>query len=240
MTILEIAVQDAAGARAAFANGADRVELCQALGATGGLTASAGMVDAVLEVAGRADRVAALVRPRAGGFVYDAEEVAVVTADIRDVVRRGVGSVVVGALTADGMLDADAMTRWRDAAEDADVVLHRAIDTLPEPERIVDELAGLGVRRVLTSGGAARSIDAVATLGRLVQRAAGRVEIMAGGGVRVQDIPAIIAMGVDAVHLSARMPSDDAAPSGPGGGAVGHEITDAATVAAAAAQLRGV
>ena len=35
---LEIAVQDAAGARAAFAGGADRIELCQALASTGGLT----------------------------------------------------------------------------------------------------------------------------------------------------------------------------------------------------------
>ena len=72
---LEIAVQDAAGARAAFEAGADRVELCQALTATGGLTPSAATIDAVLAVAGSAERVAVLVRPRPGGFVYDEEEV---------------------------------------------------------------------------------------------------------------------------------------------------------------------
>ncbi|WP_144795350.1 copper homeostasis protein CutC [Microbacterium paludicola] len=237
MMRLEIAVQDPAGARAAFANGADRIELCQALGATGGLTPSAGTVEAALDVAGSAERVAVLVRPRPGGFVYDAEEIAVVTADIRDLVARGVGGVVVGALTADGALDTEAMSRWSDAAGDADVVLHRAIDTLREPADVIDVLASLGVRRVLTSGGAARSIDGLATLRSLVERSADRVEIMAGGGVRVQDIPAIAAVGVHAVHLSARTASDDAAPSGPGGGAVGYDITDPHTVAAAAAAL---
>ena len=43
MTTIEIAVQDAAGARIARQEGADRVELCVALGATGGLTPSVGL-----------------------------------------------------------------------------------------------------------------------------------------------------------------------------------------------------
>ena len=46
MTTIEIAVQDAAGARIARQEGADRVELCVALGATGGLTPSVGLVRA--------------------------------------------------------------------------------------------------------------------------------------------------------------------------------------------------
>ncbi|WP_194422309.1 copper homeostasis protein CutC [Microbacterium abyssi] len=229
---LEIAVQDAAGARDAFAAGADRLELCQALGATGGITPSAATLDAVLG-AGAPGRVAVLVRPRPGGFVYDQDEAAVVESDIRDVVRRGAGGVVIGALTHAGRVDRDVVRRWRDAAGDVEFVFHRAIDTLPEPEAVLDDLVDLGVTRILTSGGAARSIDGVPVIERLVAAGAGRLQIMAGGGVRVEDIPALAATGVDAVHLSAKRLSDAPAPSGPGGGPDRHEITDRTIVAAA-------
>lgn len=237
---LEIAVQDSTGARAAFAAGADRVELCQALAETGGLTPSAGTVEAVLEAAGSAQRVAVLVRPRPGGFVYDAEEIALVAADVRQIVRCGAGGVVVGALRADGAVDVEAMRRWVDAADGADVVFHRAIDTLADPVAIIDELADLGIRRVLTSGGAARSIDGIDAIAALVRGSAGRVQIMPGGGVRVADIPAFVSAGADAVHLSARRASGDTAPSGPGGGVSGFDRTDPEIVAAARAALDGI
>ncbi len=234
---LEIAVQDAAGARIAFAAGADRVELCQALSSTGGLTPSAGTIDAVLEAAGAGERVAVLVRPRPGGFVYDAEETALVSADIRDAVRRGAGGVVVGALTVAGQVDQAAMRRWIDAAGDADVVFHRAIDVVAEPASVVDALAALGVRRVLTSGGATRSIDGAELIEDIARRSAGRVEIMAGGGVRPADIPPLVRAGADAVHLSARAAAADSSAVGPGGGTAGFDVTDAAIVAAARAHL---
>lgn len=234
---LEIAVQDAAGARTAFAAGAERVELCQALSETGGLTPSAATVDTVLEAAGRSDRVAVLVRPRPGGFVYDRAEIDLVAADVRDIVRRGAGGVVVGALRADGQIDIEVMRCWAEAAEGADVVFHRAIDTLADPVAVIDELAELGIRRVLTSGGAVRSIDGLETITALVRRSAGRVQIMPGGGVRVDDVAAFVAAGVDAVHLSARRGSGDTAPSGPGGGSAGFDVTDPAIVTAARAAL---
>lgn len=234
---LEIAVQDAAGARRAVATGADRVELCQALSETGGLTPSAGTVDSVLAAVGSGERLTVLVRPRPGGYVYDPEEIALVAADIRDIVGRGAGSVIVGALTPGGAVDAEAMRRWRDAAGEADVAFHRAIDTLADPASAVDELAALGVRRILTSGGAARSIDGIDAISAMVRSSAGRVQIMPGGGVRVQDIPQLVASGVDAVHLSARRSSGDTAPSGPGGGSTGYDVTDPSIVSAARAAL---
>jgi copper homeostasis protein len=88
------------------------------------------------------------------------------------------------------------------------------------------------VDRVLTSGGAARSIDGVAVLRQLVD-AAGDIEVMAGGGVRPEDIPALVATGVGAVHLSARAAAGSDIPSGPGGGTAGHDVTDAVIVEAA-------
>ena len=159
--------------------------------------------------------------------------------DVSDVVRRGAGAVVAGALTAGGAVDLRALERWRDAAGDADLVFHRAIDTVPDPAALVDDLVDSGVRRVLTSGGAVRSIDGVETLSALTAASAGRLEIMAGGGVRVEDIGALVACGVDAIHLSARTPSGDTAPSGPGGGDPGFDVTDGGIVRRADAAVRG-
>ncbi|GAA2841928.1 copper homeostasis protein [Leucobacter komagatae] len=237
MTLLEIAVQDVAGARTAIGAGADRLELCQALG-VGGLTPSIGTIEQVADAVG-GERIAVLVRPRPGGFVYDADEVELVSRDIVAAAARGAGGVVVGALTEAGLVDTEALRRWREAAGDADLVFHRAIDTLEQPETVLESLVEAGVTRILTSGGAVRSLDGAETLARLVEAAEGRLDIMAGGGVTVEAIPTLVAAGVAAIHLSAKRPSTSAAPSGPGGGAPEYDVTDAGIVAAAAAALAG-
>lgn len=233
---VEIAVQDPAGARTTLAEGADRIELCQALG-VGGLTPSIALIEAAVAAIGGA-RVNVLVRPRGGGFVYSDDEVALIAADISAAVRVGAGGVVVGALTADGHADDDTLARWRDAAGAATLVFHRAIDAAPDLLVTLGELRSVGVDRILTSGGAPRSIGGVDTLARMVAER-GDVEIMAGGGIRTEDIPAIVATGVGAVHLSARATADDGTPSGPGGGAAGYDVTDPALVRAAVAATRG-
>lgn len=234
---VEIAVQDPTGARVAIDAGANRVELCQALSA-GGLTPSIGLVEAVCAAIG-GERVNVLVRPRGGGFVYDDDEVALVAADVRACVERGVGGVVVGALTREGAADRDAVRRWRDAAGPAVVVFHRAIDASPHSARVFEALLEEGVDRVLTSGGAVRSIDGIERLAAYARLAGPALEVTAGGGVAASDIPHLAFAGVDAVHLSARRAAGSDAPSGPGGGAPGHDVTDRGMVAAAVAAARG-
>jgi copper homeostasis protein len=229
---VEIAVQDPAGARAAIAAGAARLELCQALD-MGGITPSLAVLEGVL-AAVDPTVVNVLVRPRGGGFVYSPDEVALVAADIRACVERGAGGVVVGALTSSGALDVATLRRWQDAAGPATLVFHRAVDAAADPAAVFDALVAEGVDRVLTSGGASRSIDGLDTLAAFAARA-GAVEVMAGGGVRPQDIPALFAAGVDAEHLSARSRAGIDAPSGPGGGAAGHDVTDPRIVAEAVA-----
>lgn len=232
---LEIAVQDVAGAATAARLGADRLELCAALAATGGLTPSVGLLDATLAAVPAEVGVHVLVRPRPGGFVYDAAELDVQVRDVRAAVAAGAAGVVVGALTPDGALDLDALRALVDAADGRETTFHRALDTVPDLARAIDDLARLGVTRVLTSGGAERSVDGTARLAETVASSAGRVEVMAGGGVRPADIHALVATGVDAVHLSAsRLVTSS---GGPGGGTGGYTTTDADVVAAAAAAL---
>lgn len=231
---VEIAVQSAEGVRIAMDAGATRVELTQGL-RLGGLTPSAGLIeDAVMLSAARAAFVHALIRPRGGGFVYDADEVETMVRDIRAAARLGANGVVVGALTEDGRLDLDTLHRFIDAAEGLDVTVHRAVDASADPVAAVGQLAGLPVRRVLTSGGAPRCADGLDTLAVMVREAGERLEVMAGGGVAIDGIAALVAAGVDAVHLSASRPVERGV-SGPGGGADAFEVTDAQLVAAAVA-----
>ncbi|WP_285117355.1 copper homeostasis protein CutC [Leifsonia sp. fls2-241-R2A-40a] len=231
---VEIAVQDVTGVRVALAEGADRVELCSALG-MGGLTPSAALLRAAVaeaRSAGRNAYVHVLVRPRGGGFVYDADELRTTLGDVRFARETGAAGVVIGALTEAGAVDGDAVRSIVAEAGPLEVTFHRAIDIATDPVGLAEELAALGVTRVLTSGGAARSIDGVAGLRSLVERLHGRLQIMAGGGVRADDIQALSRTGIDAVHLSAR-DTVLGAPSGPGGGDAAYDITDPSAVRAA-------
>lgn len=244
MTVaLEIAVQDVAGAVAARDGGADRVELCSALGATGGLTPSLGLIDRVCAVG---IDVHPLIRTRPGGFVYSDEEFDVLAADIRAAIGLGARGVVVGALRPDGSLDLAGTKRLVEAARAAEqeagapveLTFHRAIDAAADPVAAIVALGELGVNRVLSSGGAARAGDGLEVLSALVAADSG-VDVMAGGGVSVEAIPAIVATGVAAIHLSAKATIPDPGSAGPGGGTASTlEVTDRALVAAAAAAVR--
>ncbi|WP_300266770.1 copper homeostasis protein CutC [Microbacterium sp.] len=223
---LELAVQDTAGVRIAHELGAARVELTQAL-ALGGLTPSPATLEVALEAAGTCGpEVHVLIRPRPGGFRYDADEIAVSVRDIERAVRAGAAGVVVGALDDAGALDLDVMSRLRDAAADASVTLHRAIDLTADPVATLESAVELGLRRVLTSGGASTASEGIDTLRALVAAAQGRIEVMAGSGVSADSARALADVGVDALHFSAKRAVD---PSGSGAIADsmgGHDVTD--------------
>jgi copper homeostasis protein len=158
--------------------------------------------------------------------------------DVTLAVDQGADGVVVGALTPSGTVDVARMRDLVAAADDAEVTFHRALDVVADPIAALDTLAELGVARVLTSGGAARAGEGLDRLAALVEHSAELgIEIMAGGGVTTSDIPALLRVGVDAVHLSAKRTVVDA--GGPGGGDdAGYEVTDQTLARAAAEALR--
>lgn len=224
---VEIAVQSVEGARIAREHGATRVELCQGL-VLGGLTPSIGAVGVVVADAraAGADDVHVLIRPRPGDFVFSRSDRVVMERDIEAFAASGVAGVVVGALAEDGSLDRRALEDLIRAAGDLTVTFHRAIDIARGGATLISELADLGVDRILTSGRAPSSADGLDVLAEFVRESAGRVQIMAGGGVTVESIPALASIGVDAVHLSARAAADRTFGSGPGGGDDGYDVTD--------------
>jgi copper homeostasis protein len=234
---LEIAVGDLDGLRAAHAGGADRVEVSAALSETGGVTPSAGTVEALVDSGLLPVHV--LVRPRPGDFVYSAEELDVMVRDIRVFTSIGVAGCVIGALTPGGWPDEPALERLAGAAEGLEITWHRMVDTLDRPDEIVARAADLGVDRILTSGAAHTAIEGVAALERMVGAAAERVQIMAGGGVRAEHVGRLMAAGVSGIHLSASK-RVDGGPVGPGGGVPGRTFTDQSLVEAVAEEISRV
>ncbi|MCB9897448.1 MAG: copper homeostasis protein CutC [Planctomycetes bacterium] len=190
------------GALAARRGGAERVELCAALG-VGGLTPSLGTLRLVRERTSLA--VVALARPRAGDFLYGANEFDVLRRDVELLGEAGAHGVALGVLTPDGRIDVARTGRLVEAARPMQVVFHRAFDMLSDQFAALDELAALGVSRVLTSGGAPSVVDGLPRLRELVAAARGRLTVMPGGGVRADNVREVLARsGAREVHFSAR------------------------------------
>lgn len=198
--MLEICVDDAAGVAAAVVGGADRIELCGAL-ELGGLTPSPGLIEHAVATG---VPVHAMIRPRAGSFVYDMDELALMAEDIRHALALGAAGVVVGALRPDDTLDSRALARFRMVSRDAALVLHRAIDLVPDPIAAVEEACALGFDKILSSGQEATALAGALTLARMVEAADGRLSVIAGSGLTPDNVVRIARVsGVHEVHASA-------------------------------------
>lgn len=188
--ILEICVDGPEGLKAAADGGADRVELCAALG-VGGLTPSPGLV----RVANDLDMPSvAMIRPRAGDFIWTPAEVAFMQADIELMQSMGVLGVVLGASRPDGRLDTDVLRKLLEGVDEGrEAVLHRAFDLAPDPFEALETAVALGFDRILTSGGAVKAVDALRLLGMLHDRARDRITILPGSGVTPENVGRILA-----------------------------------------------
>ncbi|MUK01252.1 copper homeostasis protein CutC [Vibrio cholerae] len=240
---VEIAVTSPTGVRAAISGGADRIELCAAL-ELGGLTPTLMMTEHAVATG---IPVHVLIRCRPGGFLYSREEISWMADEAAHAVAAGAAGVVFGALKLEGRIDTEALRRISNAAREAgpaaQLTFHRAIDHLRDPADHLEDLAALGVHRVLTSGGAPTVDQGLSAIRRMLERDSG-IEIMAGGGISLDHLDRILAIGVHAIHLSAKAEVRQASrhwstvvPTAPAEGEIHYE-TDESTVHAATRRAR--
>jgi copper homeostasis protein len=199
--LLEIIACTVEDCVAAESGGADRIELCAAI-STGGLTPSLGtLVEAKKRVK---IPVMAMVRPRAGGFCYSDEDFAVMRRDAALMVEHGADGIVFGIVHADGSVGTKRCGKIVEIAGDRQTVFHRAFDVVAEPLRALDELVDLGFTRVLTSGQNKTAYEGRLLIERLIRRAAGRIEVLPGGGVRAHNVLELVEeTGCTQVHMTA-------------------------------------
>jgi copper homeostasis protein len=177
-----------------------RIELCQNL-EQGGLTPSAGLIETALAF-GLQTHV--LIRPRAGGFHYNAVEIELIKRDIAFCAQRGVQGVVVGLLQANFEIDKAQLQDLIQIAPQLNWTFHRAFDESVDWKRSLDILISLGFKRVLTSGFASNVELGMPILEQMSKYANGRIEIMAGGGVNAGNIHKLAQIEqLAAIHFSA-------------------------------------
>ncbi len=144
-----------------------------------------------------------LIRPRAGDFLYSDQEFATMLAEITQFKAMGADGIVLGILTPEGTLDAPRMAQAMDAAGGLPVTLHRAFDMTQDVFATLDLAAQLGIATVLTSGQAPDALQGILTLRQLQEYSAGRVEIMACGGINAEKIAPIYQQaGVTTFHMA--------------------------------------
>lgn len=199
MTLLEICCYGVEDALIAAQHGADRIEFCAAP-KEGGLTPSFGALQAVREAV--TIPVHPIVRPRGGDFCYRDDEFQVLLADIARVRELGFPGVVTGVLNEDGEVDVARMAQIMRAAEGMAVTFHRAFDMGANPYQAVEILAQSGVARILTSGQQATAEKGVSLITEL-NALPGVPIIMAGAGVRPDNLELFLRAGVKEVHSSA-------------------------------------
>ena len=187
---LESCCTDVEQIRRAQEAGARRIELCENL-AVGGVTPSAELLKAAISVA--TVPVNVLVRPRGGDFVFSAAEADTMLRDIELCREAGAAAVVIGALDSRGDVDMPLMRRLCDAASGLSVTFHRAFDVCADPLAAFEDVLALGCDRLLTSGHESDAFKGRFFIAELVERAAGRIIVMPGCGVRRSNIARIAA-----------------------------------------------
>ena len=199
--LLEIIATSAEDCATIERHGGERIELCAAL-ALGGLTPSAGLVAAAR--AATVLPIMMMLRPREGGFCYTNSEVATLLRDLELGMAHQVDGFVFGCLCEDGTIDRARTRQIVERAGGRQTVFHRAFDVTPDPLAALETLVDLGVTRVLTSGQQPTAQAGADLIRTLVERAAGRIEILPGSGVKPENVADLLRRtGATQIHASA-------------------------------------
>jgi copper homeostasis protein len=197
---LEICTNSYQSAKNAQDAGAHRIELCQEL-SVGGVTPSYGLLKKVLE--NLKIPVFVLIRPRGGNFVYSKAEFDIMKTNIQLCKDLGCHGVVSGVLNSDKTIDLKRTKELIELSQPLPFTFHRAFDGTVSPKLALEQLIDLGVERVLTSGQETAAEKGLELLNELHKNSKGRITILAGGGISVENVKKFKAIGLKEIHASA-------------------------------------
>lgn len=203
---MEVCVDSVESAVNAANGGASRLELCCAL-SEGGLTPTLGLLRVVkqeVEIP-----VYVMIRPRGSDFSYSEQEFEVMKEDVVILKEGKADGFVFGILTRDGEVDARRCSQLMELASPQPVTFHRAFDMTRDPIRALETIIGLKMDRILTSGQESTALEGLPLIKELVERARGRIAVMAGAGITERNLERILkGSGCREFHCSARTTID--------------------------------
>jgi copper homeostasis protein len=178
--ILEGCVDSVESAIIASRSGANRLELCSNL-IIGGTTPSKWLF---LEVKKYCDtKIHVLIRPRFGDFCYSDYEFNIMKEEVKMYRELGAEGIVFAILNPEGTLDLDRMSQIIALASTMSITLSRAFDVCVDPYAALVQAKELGIHSILTSGQKNSCLKGKELIGKLIQKAAGEVDILVAGGV---------------------------------------------------------
>lgn len=222
--LFELCVETLPAAQAAERGGADRIELCERLD-IGGVTPGEKLISATIQA--HSIPVHVLIRPRGGDFVYAAGEFELIRQQIQWVRQAGAAGVALGTLLGDGRVDVERSRELVELARPMKVTFHRAFDRAPEMDEALEAVISTGADCLLTSGGEPDVLAGVKQLKKLVIQAGGRIQIMAGGGLKLASMVEVLEQtGLRCLHGSLTRRYGDGLPESVHGGSA-TEILEA-------------
>ncbi|MDF2837578.1 MAG: copper homeostasis protein CutC, partial [Paenibacillus sp.] len=208
--IIEVIAIRAEDIVAAAEGGADRIELVSGI-AEGGLTPSAGLVEAAVRAS--ALPVNVMIRPHSQSFVYSESDLRIMLRDIECAREAGAAGIVVGLLDRSGRICEKGLEPLLKAAEGLDVTFHRAFDEIGDQLEALRTLSRYPmIRRVLTAGGRSPAPEAADWLRELRLAANGMKgpAIMGGYGLKPSNIHAFVdRTGVAEIHFGSGVRKDN-------------------------------
>ncbi len=187
--LLEITVESVSSAVAAERGGADRIELCADL-SVGGLTPSEqlmGETRAAIKIP-----IFAMIRPRAGNFVYSAQELMHMRDEIALAKSCGMNGLVFGVLHEDGTVNIEQTRELVELSRPLPVTFHRAFDETPDLAGALEAVIATGATRILTSGGKPTALAGASVLADLIRVAGDRITILPGAGINARNLQEVV------------------------------------------------
>jgi len=223
----EVCVDTIEGAIVAVNNGADRLELCDALG-IGGTTPSAGLMHRAAKLG---KPIYAMIRPRGGDFIFNFEDMDVMMHDIDRCRHYGMAGIVIGITHENGALDYAKLEKLISHAEGLGVTLHRAFDVTPDTLEALEQAIELGIERILTSGQRETALEGALKIKSVIDEANGRISIMPCSKINPPNVESLFKVfSVTEIHSSCRTlvgsPYTENAPSMAPGDDFSRHITD--------------
>lgn len=196
--IREACVETLKEIKSAYSKHAERIELCSHLD-KGGYTPTPSLVK--YSTSFPKSNVIIMIRRKCDNYVTNNQDMKKLIRDIKAYNKSKIKGFVFGLLTKDNKVDIENMKILMKYVEDKYVVFHMAFDLIENKFEAIDQLAQIGVKRILTKGGNDIAINNISSLKKLKEYAKNKIELVIGGKVTDENYLEINKLtGIDQFH----------------------------------------